>query len=145
VSESRPPAEGDINLYDSLDERVAVANFLGKTVADAARLIASNPMRYQEDLMWMGPAAFNYYIDAVDDYVCGPQAAGQSDFIDALAAVLEFRLKHDGSEIDGAKVGRLVDHILDRYSDYEIESPAHPDLEGRYRRLRQLARGPRAA
>jgi hypothetical protein len=57
----RPPTREEINVYDSLDERVAVERFLGKNLEEAEALFGENLCRYTEDLMWMGPVAFRYY------------------------------------------------------------------------------------
>ena len=53
----RLPTAEEINVFDSLDERCAVKNFLGKNQEQAHSLFRENFLRYQEDLMWMGPIA----------------------------------------------------------------------------------------
>lgn len=73
------PRKYDINVYNSCDEIVAEQNFLGLDVVAATTLIASDPMRYFEDLMWMGPKAFSYYWKAARAYLDG---RGQSEWED---------------------------------------------------------------
>jgi hypothetical protein len=62
------PSREEINVYDSLDERSACRNFLGKTLDQAEALFRESSLYYQEGLMWMGPVAFRYYIQAAINY-----------------------------------------------------------------------------
>ena len=55
---TRLPTAEEINVFDSLDERCAVKNFLGKDLDQAQALFREISLYYQEDLMWMGPKAF---------------------------------------------------------------------------------------
>ncbi len=61
------PTAAEINVYDSLDERYACKNFLGKNLGEAEELFRENALHYSEDLEWMGPVAFRYYIRAYID------------------------------------------------------------------------------
>src|SRR4051794_16209879 len=80
------PTQAEINVYDSLDERCACSHFLGKTLEDAQALFASNALAYQEDLMFMGPIAFRYYLEAAIRYI---EATRDDVMVSALAGVLE--------------------------------------------------------
>lgn len=66
------PTESEINIYDTLDEKRAVDHFLGKSVEQAEQLFIENSLKYQEDLMWMGPKAFYYYLESVLRYLQNP-------------------------------------------------------------------------
>jgi len=57
---TRLPTAEEINVFDSLDERCAVKNFLGKDLEQARSLYRENFLKRQEDLMWMGPIAFRF-------------------------------------------------------------------------------------
>jgi len=63
------PMRHDINVYDSLNERVACEHFFGRSLDEAEQLFCENALLYQEDLMWMGPAAFRYYVQASARYI----------------------------------------------------------------------------
>jgi hypothetical protein len=54
------PKKDEINVYGSLDEKRATEHFLGKTLEQAKSLFRMNNLCYFEDLMWMGPKAFNF-------------------------------------------------------------------------------------
>lgn len=64
------PKEQEINPFpEDLDGQAAVRNFLGKSVDDAELMFREQSDFYGEDLMFMGPVAFRYYIPAACRYV----------------------------------------------------------------------------
>ncbi len=63
------PSASEINVFDSLDERAAVRYFCGKSLREAEELFRSNSLAYADDLMWMGPKAFAYYLKAASNYI----------------------------------------------------------------------------
>ncbi len=85
------PTATDICPFGTLDELSAKKNFLGKTREQAAELFFEHPTYYGEDLMWMGDAAFCYYLPAVLPYIESEESQGDSEFICALISALEFR------------------------------------------------------
>lgn len=58
------PRKEDINVYDTLDERTAVRNFLGKTREQIHERLREEYEYLQEDPAFMGPVAFAYYAPA---------------------------------------------------------------------------------
>lgn len=61
------PTLTDINIDDSLDERAAVRNFLGKTAEDVYHLLKENipcDCSFMESFYYLGPDAFAYYVPA---------------------------------------------------------------------------------
>lgn len=90
------PLPSEINVFDSLDERVACDNFAGKTLDEVAQLFAENPSRYLEDLMHMGPVAFRYYIRAATKQLL---ATKDQSLVREFVSVLEVRLECDRSEL----------------------------------------------
>jgi hypothetical protein len=67
MKEKELPIESDFIVYGDLDEISACQNFLGKTKLEAKEMLISDFLRYQEDFMFMGPVAFNFYIDCLID------------------------------------------------------------------------------
>jgi hypothetical protein len=68
VSDERLPTAEEI-ANDSLDGRYAIKHFLGKTLAEAEELFAEGcahgiPLTYTEDLYFMEPVGFRFYIRA---------------------------------------------------------------------------------
>ena len=90
------PSEKEINIFDTSDERSAVRNFLGKNLIEAENLFSENFLNYQEDLMWMGPKAFEYYAIAAISYLRSVDLNEKSDDDFALfCSIIDFRLKSD--------------------------------------------------
>ena len=58
------PTPEEINIHDSLDERVALEIFQGKSQSEAFALFHENAMLCAEALVHMGPRARLYYLDA---------------------------------------------------------------------------------
>jgi len=59
------PTEREINpIAEDLDGQTAVRHFLGKSVDDIVAVLDEYSLAYQEDLMWMGPQAFCFYLPA---------------------------------------------------------------------------------
>lgn len=90
---------GEIDCYGSLDEKVAVEHFLGKNLQQAEVLFAQNFSCYMEDLMWMGPRAFCYYVQAAISYLKSASAFGDSDAVIAFMSAVQVRLANDSHEI----------------------------------------------
>ena len=90
------PTRAEINVYDSLDERYACDHFLGKTLEEAQALFANNALVYQEDLMFMGPVAFRFYVEAAIRYI---EATRDDSMVSAFAGVLEHRLEFERAEL----------------------------------------------
>ena len=138
---TRLPTSDEINVFDSLDERCAVKNFLGKDLEQARSLFAENFLRYQEDLMWMGPKAFAFYVPAAINYLLSEEADNAADAVSSFLSLIEFRLEYEPTEI--AIVGPIIrEGILTMLEDFEryglggeVYGDAYGDVAGRYRVL----------
>jgi hypothetical protein len=130
------PTERDINVFDSLDELHAVKNFLGKTLEQAQALFCENFLCYQEDLLFMGPKAFRFYVVAAINYLLSEEANDDPDAASSFCFLIEHRLEYEPTEI--IPVGSIIrEGILgilndfDRYGCCEI----YGDVAERYRNL----------
>lgn len=88
------PSREEIDVFGTLDEKRAVEHFCGKNLDEATALFQENSCYYAEDLMWMGPIAFRFYVQAAIQYLRSDAATGDSSMASGLASVLEFRLKY---------------------------------------------------
>jgi hypothetical protein len=129
------PTEEDINVYNSLDEQQAVKHFLNKTLEQAEAMFRDNSAYYQEDLMWMGPKAFQFYLQAVINYIKSDYSIGDSQIISALNAIIKFRFDEVGFSLAIDKVRDLVDYVINHYEKFDINSDVYGDLLGEYRQL----------
>ncbi len=131
------PSLTDINVFNSLDEQVAVAHFLGKDLKQAEELFRANFLGYQEDLMWMGPRAFCFYVDAAIAYLVSPEADDDADAINCFCGLVEFQLEYHRKGIEPA-FGRLraaTIQILRDFVRFDCDPTIYGDLVSRYQTL----------
>lgn len=132
----RLPTESEINVHNSPDEIAACRNFLGKTLAEAEAMFREGGARYQEDLMWMGPAAFNFYLQAVISYLESDSSRGDDHFIDCLDRILTFRSDEPDFSSASANVTRLVEYVFSNYEKFNVDPGIYGDLKEKYRQRR---------
>lgn len=133
---TQPPTKTDINVHDSLDEIAAKDHFLGKTVDEAELLFRENSAYYQDDLMWMGPRAYEYYLQSVVNYLKSPQAAGDTHIISCMYSVIRFRAEESGFELGRESVGELVDYVIGSYEKFDVNPDVYGDLLSQYEELK---------
>jgi hypothetical protein len=142
------PTRDDINVFDTLDERSACEHFFGKNLDHAEALFRSGFGYYSEDLMWMGPRAFGYYVQAAIRYMRSGNALGDSDAVDSFATTLEFRLDIERDELRpvAADLADACRYMFDNFASFDCDEGINNDLRGQYAALRdafeQLAREP---
>lgn len=139
MSESRIPTREEINVFDSLDERSAVEHFLGKSVAEAEALFHENALHYFEDLMWMGPNAFRYYIPAAIRYLEDPQCR-DACAVRCFTSVIDSRLHDDPHEVRpiARELHTAFDYLSARAAEFEIDAVERDQLKTVRTRLSQL-------
>ncbi len=130
------PTSEEINVYDSLDERSACEHFLGKNL-DEAECLFREGSNHVFDLMWMGPVAFRYYVQAIIRYVQSEGAKGDCETVLFLVSVLEVRIQDEPEEVAPVAEQLTVacDHILEHLADFDAD-----DQRVRYEALRQILR-----
>ena len=133
------PTASDINVHDSLDERHACEVFLGKSVEEAEVLFRENALFYQEDLMWMGPVAFRFYVEGVIRYIQSDASLGDSDAVSCFATVLEFRLDRELVELASIadRLASICGYIIEHYDRFDLKSEIYGDVRTRFRTLKQ--------
>jgi hypothetical protein len=132
------PTAKEIDPYDSLDGQVACKNFLGKSLDEAEVLFRENSLRYQEDLMWMGPVAFRFYVTAVIRYIQSEAAAGDYDIINCFVGLLEFRQEHESAELApiANQLASICGYIIEQYERFDPRQEVDGDLRARAQGLR---------
>jgi len=86
------PLTREINVYDSLDERCAVRNFDGKSLEEAQVMFRESEA-YGDDMLFMGPKAFEYYFQALVNHIRSDAATGDEEAVGLLLNCIEFRRK----------------------------------------------------
>lgn len=133
----RLPTANEINVYGSLDEIVASDHFLGKSLSEAESLFRENSLYYQEDLMWMGPRAFQLYLPAATNYLRSSDASGDDHMIDSLYEIVIFRLNQDEFSLAIDPVNEMIDYIIKNYDKFEVYEEVYGDLKAKYVQLRE--------
>lgn len=83
------PGPSDFDPWDGdLDALHAWKNFGDLSLDQAHRLFLENPAYYQEDFMFMGPAAFDHYFPVIDRYLREFRRADDDDDHDGCAWIL---------------------------------------------------------
>lgn len=131
----RIPIESQINVFDSLDERWAVKNFLGKSLDEAEALFRENFIHYQEALMWMGPVAFAFYAKAAMQYLLSAQSTGNSDAASSFGVLIQFRLDHELEALIPVKTDlcEFIRNLLPEISRFDCDPTVYGDVAGKYK------------
>ena len=131
------PNANDINVDNSLDEQWAMKNFLGKTIADAEALFRENDLHYLDDLNWMGPKAFCYYVPAAISYLMSESADGASDAVNFFHGIVDNRLLHQRADIVPVipALHEAVQYVLDRWAKFHVDPEIYGGLKQKYARL----------
>ena len=134
-----PPTQEEINVHDSLDERTACAHFSGKSLAEAEALFIESPLYYQGDLMWMGPVAFRFYVQAAVNYIRSEQAMGESDFINGFAGTLKHRFEWESESLApiAAEMAAICAFVVKSWSRFDVDVEIYGDLLGGFEALEQ--------
>lgn len=134
---NRLPTAEEINVFDSLDERHAVEVFLGKDLEQAQALFRENFLYYQEDLMFMGPKAFAFYVPAAIGYLLSADSDGDALAANSFCCLVEFLLDHAPTQI--APVGSIIREgilgMLERFERYGCDDGTYGDVSARYQTL----------
>ena len=76
-----------------MDEACAYRNFAGKSFDEAVALFEQCALAYQEDLVYMPPACFKFYMQAYVSYLDSDAARGDSDGASCFFDVIKLRKK----------------------------------------------------
>ncbi len=133
------PSREDINVFNSLDEEVACRHFLGKDLDAAEALFRENSAYFEEDLLWMGPKAFRFYVEALIRYLRSDASQGDACIVSCFAGILEFRLEYQPQELRpiASQLASACRDVLQGYWRFQVESEIWGELRPRYWELEQ--------
>lgn len=116
------PGESDFDPFGGdLDARCAWKNFGGLSLKQAYERFISAPEIYQEDFMFMGPVAFDYYFPIIDCYV--REVSGSEDGDDCEVSILGSGV---AAQFDW-KAGRASDQLIREIADLSSYVLTHID------------------
>lgn len=84
----RLPSLEEINIYDSLDERLAAEQFLGKSIPEAVGLFREHSNTCTDYLCQMGPYARLFYLEAYLQYLASEDSRGDTCAANGLPSVV---------------------------------------------------------
>lgn len=136
----RLPTAREINpAPHDLDGKCAERHFFGKTLAEAEAMFREAFLLYQEDLMFMGPIGFRFYVQAAINCIQSDAAAGDADMINSFAGILEHRLEFEAQELIpiAPQLASVCRYILERYDRFDVTPEVYGDLAPRFQVLAQ--------
>lgn len=135
-----PPTLKDINRFDSLDEREAVRHFLGKSLEEALALFAENSLYYQENLMWMGPRAFRFYVQAAVAYLESDPGGDDIDMLSGFAGILEYWIENEPEELRPISIWLIeaCETCLRHLAHENFDPGIHGDLPCRFEAAKRM-------
>lgn len=101
-----------------LDEQSAWKQFGGKSLDEAYEHFLTNPFGYQEDFMFMGPAAFLYYFPVIELFLASiPRDIDSPDLTaHILAKAIQFQLENSdalrASELLMSRIRSLPNKVI---------------------------------
>lgn len=118
----RLPSEKEFDPYGGdLDAQYAWKNFGGLNVDSAYKKFLESPETYQEDFMFMGWAAFEFYYPVIEKYLLQATPIDESDDCESwiLGCGLENQISENGKKISKAfreRLKSLCTLVIDRFS-----------------------------
>ena len=153
ASTERLPTRDEV-AADGLDGRYAIKHFHGKTLAQAEEIFAEsarngNPLLiYTEDLMWMEPVGFRFYIRAAIRFALTEHATGQCDLVNGLAGTISlWHKQHPGELIPCASLlAAFCSAVVEQFDRYNADPEIYVGLREQYQQLtdlfKRLSNGP---
>ena len=133
------PTQADFKLApQDLDGWHAWESFGGRTLDEAYAIFRENPVRYQEDLMWMAPKPFCFYLPIALRYLESEDARRDADIINCLASDIGFHFEC-GHDIAAAFpcIRSICDYVLSHYMKFDVNVAIYGDLRSKYEQLRR--------
>ena len=132
------PNAADVDFDGGHAER----HFLGKTLEEAEALFRENSIYYQEDLMWMGPVGFRFYVRAAINYLRSDAATGDSGMVHAFVGLLGFWLEFHPKELVpvAAELAAACASLRAEYDRFDVAPEIYGDLRPRLQSLEESLR-----
>ena len=128
----------------ALEAEAAFENFFGKSFEEAEAMFQANALRYQEDLIYMPAAAFNFYAPAFAAYVTSEQAEFDSDGASTFLGLVDYMLRESPGVLAASTLKLLVDAagvVAHRPEFYDADEGIYGSFPLRYERILRLAEG----
>ena len=135
----RLPSSAQIADKRDLDGACAIKHFHRKTLAEAEQLFATAPntLTYTEDLLWMRPVGFRYYIRAAIRYALSERATGECDLINGIASTLALWHEQHPGEIApcASLLADFCSAVVQQFERYNANPEIYTGLREQYHQL----------
>ena len=133
---------------DRLDGLYAIKHFNGKSLPEAEEMFAEaarkrNPLTLTEDLLWMEPIGFRFYIQAAIRFALSERAAGESLLIDGLAGTISLWHEHHPGELTPCArlLAEFCGTVVQQFDQYDADPEIFVGLREEYQRLADIFTG----
>ncbi len=115
-----PSAESLVE-FDGPDDRTVLEHFLGKSQAEAYEMFGTAGHRYTEDLMWMAPQGFEFYLEPAVWYAESAHSARDWEFVSGLLTSVAHQVTHGALSPASAELAsRLAEYVGQHLAKFEF-------------------------
>ena len=113
-----------------LDQSAAHAAFFGKTIEEVEQVFATNPIEGADNLRFMPPVPFQYYIHAFKNFLLSGASKGHADAASSYLRLLQDKLHSDPTAVVPVMPSLLpsVDAVAERQAFYEAPDSIYADF-----------------
>jgi hypothetical protein len=125
-----------------LDADQAWKNFGGLSLDQAYERFCQRPEIYQEDFMFMGPRAFQYYFPVIEQYLKETKTEDEFEDCEAWIIAKAIESKIDTGELSLATgfTDRLIElcrYVQKNVEPYSLQKKERDRIEGAWQKLRK--------
>ena len=138
AADSELPSYRDVAPGDAPWCLEAAEHFFGKTMEEAEALFGSGAgLSYTEDLFWMAPAGFRFYVQAAIRWCLSPRANGDPDIINGVAGAISLWRDSEPEELVpcAGLLAKFCLEVLDSFDRYDADPEIYSGLRERYQEL----------
>jgi len=128
-----------INRESSLDEENAKKTFYGLSLSEAEVKFEENALNYQEDLMWMPIAPFQFYIKAYVNYLKSKTSAEDADAASCFLNLIDFKLDYEKSHLKPIleTIRETVEYIGENQKKFDAEVEIYGNFKSKSKKILQ--------
>lgn len=126
-----PSREDWSGFEKNLDAQYAFKIFFGKSISEAIQLIQKNPIERGEEIRFMPPVPFRYYILAFRDYVLSEKSRDDSDAASCYLHLLDDKVADEPETINPVMPALIesVQKVAEARSFYDADLDIYGDFE----------------
>jgi hypothetical protein len=131
---AKPPTEADWQSESWNHETpYAYDHFFGRSLEEAFALFVENALYYEEDLVWMPPPCFRFYVLAYTNYLLSESSRGDADGASCFFGLVDCR-KEDisgSSELVIGEIARALEKLKGGQNWYDASEEIYGSFQDR--------------